>query len=184
METLFDFKRRIRKITGHRVHKIRNSYGVYDGYKFYRKYRPRQKEYVLTESQYFSIIRQVNQMLAEEISKGNVIRLPERMGEIELRKYNSFIRLDDQGKIKTNLPIDWESTMELWYNDKQSYNDKTLVRIEEPEIFKIVYNKELANYNNKIFYEFTFTKELRMKTKQEIKAGNTDAPYIGRKLRW
>lgn len=57
-------------------------------------------------------------MLAEEISKGNVIRLPERMGEIELRKYNSFIRLDDQGKIKTNLPIDWESTMELWYNDE------------------------------------------------------------------
>lgn len=184
METLQEFKRRVRKITGHRVHKIRNSYGVYDGYKFYRKTKPKQRDYILTESQYFSIIRQVNKLLAEEILKGNAIKLPERMGEIELRKYNSFIKLDDQGKVKTNLPVDWESTMELWYNDRQSYNDKTLVRIEEPEIFKIIYNKELANYNNKVFYDFTFTKELRTRIKREIKSRKVDAPYIGRKLRW
>ena len=38
------------------------------------------------------------------------------MGIIELRKYKSYIKEED-GKIKTNLPIDWDRTIRLWYED-------------------------------------------------------------------
>ena len=63
MENLVEFKRRVRKLTEHREHKIRNSLGVYDAYKYYRKNKPKDKQYVLSESQYFSIIRQINNFL-------------------------------------------------------------------------------------------------------------------------
>ena len=51
METLGEFKRRIKKVNQPREYKVRNSLGVYDGYKYYRKNKPDSKEYVLTESQ-------------------------------------------------------------------------------------------------------------------------------------
>lgn len=60
METLGEFKRRIKKVNQPREYKVRNSLGVYDGYKYYRKNKPDSKEYVLTESQYFAIIRKIN----------------------------------------------------------------------------------------------------------------------------
>ena len=59
MEGLFEFKRRAKRVEGPRVHKITGSLGVYDSYKYYRKIKPKDKKYILTESQYFSIIRQI-----------------------------------------------------------------------------------------------------------------------------
>ena len=56
---LREFKRRIKKVNGPRVYSIRNSLGVYDAYKQYRKTKPKDKKYILSESQYFSIIRRI-----------------------------------------------------------------------------------------------------------------------------
>lgn len=47
--------------------------------------------------------------------------------------------------------------------------------MEEKEIFKIYYNRQLANYNNKTFYEFNVNRELKKKLKQAIKENNIDA---------
>ena len=58
-ETLGEFKKRIRKVNQPREYKVRNSLGVYDGYKWYRKNKPDGKEFVLSESQYFAIIRKI-----------------------------------------------------------------------------------------------------------------------------
>lgn len=183
MENLTEFKRRIRKLTEHRKHRIRNSLGVYDGYKYYRKNKPKDKKYILTESQYFSIIRQVNNLLAEEIIKGNDVALPHRMGTIELRKFDKSVRIDDDGKIITNLPVDWNSTLKLWYEDEESYRKKTLIRMDENELYKIVWNKDTANFNNKSFYEFVFNKDLKIRLKHNIKEGLIDAFNMGRRIK-
>lgn len=183
MEGLFEFKRRMKRVEGPRVHKITGSLGVYDAYKNYRKYRPKEKKYVLTESQYFSIIRQVNNLLAEELVNGREILFPKRMGTLELRKFDKNVRLDEQGNLKTNLPIDWNSTLELWYNDEESKANKTLLRHDSIEIFKIYYNKAKANYNNKSFYEFRCNKDLKQRLRQNIKYGTIDAPYLQRRTK-
>ena len=70
METLGEFKRRIKKVNQPREYKVRNSLGVYDGYKYYRKNKPDSKKYVLTESQYFAIIRKINLLLVGDLSAG------------------------------------------------------------------------------------------------------------------
>lgn len=184
METLGEFKRRIKKVNQPREYKVRNSLGVYDGYKYYRKNKPDSKEYVLTESQYFSIIRKINLLLVDELLIGNDVRLPKSMGTIEIRKYDRRVRLGKDGKIHTNLPIDWDRTLELWYEDEEAFRDKTLVRVEEGEIFKIYYNRESATYNNNSYYEFLFNKDLKIRLKQNIKKGVIkDAPYLERKIR-
>jgi len=42
-ETYEAFRDSIKNVTGERHHKITNSYGVYDMYKFYRKNKPSDK---------------------------------------------------------------------------------------------------------------------------------------------
>ena len=169
-----EFLNKVRKVKEPRNHKVKNSYGIYDGYKFYRKNKPKDPKYVLTESQYFAITRKVNEFLIEALSKGEDVILPFRLGRIEVRKYESRITWDGK-KVKSNLPIDWDRTLKLWYEDEEAYKNKTLVKVEEKEIFKVYYNKHLADYNNQVFYEFNINRELKKRLKQRIKEGRLDA---------
>ena len=145
-----EFLNSIKKVSDTRHHKVSNSYGVYDGYKYYRKNKPKESKYVLSESQYFAIIRK------------------------ELRKYNPRVFFECN-KLKTNLPIDWDRTLKLWYEDEESFRNKTLIKVEEKELFKIYYNKSKANYINKSFYQIQFNRELKKKLKTKIKEGNIEA---------
>jgi len=94
--------------------------------------------------------------------------------DFEIRKYNAKIVIDGK-KIRTNLPIDWDRTLKLWYEDKESYKNKTLIKVEEKEIYKIYYNRNIADFTNKTFYQFDINRELKRKLKQNIKDGKIDA---------
>lgn len=168
------FIKNIKKVSGTRVYKINNSYGVYDYYKYYRKNKPKDKKYVLTESQYFKIIRLINTYLIKSFIDGKDIIFPCRMGRLELRKLKPTIKMEGS-KVKTNLPIDWNKTLKLWYEDPDCFKNKTLVRIPETEVFKIHYNKSDANFNNKSFYQFIANREFKLTLKKNIKEGNIDA---------
>lgn len=168
------FRSSVLKLHNNRIHAVKNSYGVYDGYKYYRKNKPKQHKYILTESQYFSIIRKVNELLGEALVNGEDVILPHKLGKLEIRKYEARITIDGK-KIKTNLPIDWDRTLKLWYEDKESYENKTLIKAEEKEIYKIYYNRNVAEYNNKSFYTFSVNRELKRRLKHNIKEGKIDA---------
>lgn len=171
---LIGFMSIIKRVNESRNHKIKRSYGVYDAYKYIRRNKWFNIGRPLTEHEFYSIIRKVNDYLVESLLQGNDIKLPNRMGRIELRKYEARISIDG-GKVKTNLPIDWDKTLKLWYEDEEAYKEKTLVKVEEKEIFKVYYNKHLADYNNQVFYEFNINRELKRRLKQKIKEGKIDA---------
>ena len=109
---LTGFLNSIKKVNEPRTHKVNNSLGVYNAYKFLRKRKWVDIGRCLTEHEFYSIIRKVNDYLAESFLQGNDIKLPHRMGRIELRKYDVRISLDGE-KVKTNLPIDWDKTLKL-----------------------------------------------------------------------
>lgn len=177
MEKSFEeFRKQVQSLP--RRKKIRNSWGVYDYFKYYRKIKPKGHEYVLTESQYFAIIRRINKLLGEDIALGYEVELPQRMGTIQARKRNTYVRFDKLGKIVTNRPVDWDKTLKLWYEDSKAYENKLLVYREEKEVFTIYYSRASAIYNNKGFYEFKFNKGLKGLLKQNIKAGIADAPLF------
>lgn len=173
-----DFRREILKVDKPRKHEVSNSLGVYDAYKYIRKNKWFDIGRPLLEHEFYTIIRTINNLLAEELLKGNDIELPCKLGKLELRKYERRISFN-KGVLSTNLPIDWDKTLKLWAEDKEAYNNKLLVRVDEMEIFKVVYNKSKANYNNKSFYEFSINRDLKRGLKQRIKEGLLDAFTYG-----
>ena len=173
-----DFRKEILKVNKSRVHKVNNSLGVYDAYKWLRKNKwldvgP------ISEHDYYTIIRTVNKALIKDFLQSGTIRLPERMGEIVLRKYPAKITLQN-GKVKTNLPIDWDATLKLWHEDKEAYDEKILVRYENEAIFKILYNKSTATYKNKSFYDFRPTRTIKKQISRLVKDNKLDAYLLNR----
>lgn len=173
-EEISDFRRKVLKLNESRTHKVRNSNGVYDAYKWIRKNKWLDIGRPVTEHEFYTIVRQVNNLLAENILSGEDIVLPHRLGTIELRKYDTRISFRD-GKLVTNLPIDWDRTLKLWSEDEEAYKDRTLVKMEEKETFKVFYNKRTANYENKSFYTFEVNRDLKRRLKQKIKNKLIDA---------
>ena len=97
-----NFRRKILKVDdGGHLHKIRNSIGIYDIYKMLRKNKWLNIGRPLTEHEFYTIIRQVNNNIADNIKKGNTIELPSFMGTFEILKYKSSIKFEN-GKLKTN----------------------------------------------------------------------------------
>ena len=168
------FRRKVLKVDHSRNHKVKNSIGVYDIYKHIRKNKWYDIGQPITEHQFYTIIRQVNNVLADNLLKGNDIVFPNKMGRLEVRKFEPIIRFDDN-KLTVRLPIDWDRTLKLWSEDEEAYKERTLIKMEEKEIFKVYYNRIKADYNNKSFYEFAVNRDLKRRLKQRIKSGNFDA---------
>ena len=75
-----DFKSQTLHLNNTRVHKINNSLGVYDIYKLIRKNKWLNIGRPLTEHEFYSIIRTVNNYLASSFIEGYTIKFPHRMG--------------------------------------------------------------------------------------------------------
>ena len=169
-----EFRRKILTLNKSRTHNVRNSLGTYDAYKWIRKNKWLDIGRSVTEHEFYTIIRQINNLLAENILSGGDIVLPHRLGTIELRKYDTRISICN-GKVVTNLPIDWDRTLKLWSEDEEAYKERTLIKMEEKEVFKVFYNKRTANYENKSFMQFEINRDLKRRLKQRIKNKAVDA---------
>lgn len=169
-----DFRREVQHFNSTRKHKITKSVGVYDAYKWIRKNKWLNIGRPLTEHEFYSIIRKVNLYLADEFILGYNIKLPHKMGQLELRKSNTNISIKN-GKVVNNFPIDWDKTLKLWYEDEEAYKNKTLVKIQEKEVYRVYYNKQKANFKNKSFYEFKLNRDLKIRIKQSVKSNILDA---------
>ena len=143
-----DFKNTIKKVQGKREHKVTDSIGVYDIYKIIRKNKWFNIGRPLKEHEFYSIIRSINNYLADNLVNGDDIVFPYGMGRLELRKINITPKIIN-GKLIISKPIDWDRTLKLWYEDNESFKQKTLVRVENNDLFKITYNKNKAKFNNK-----------------------------------
>ena len=174
-----DFKLVIQGLQNTRTHKITNSLGNYDAYKYIRKNKWFNIGRPLTEHEFYQIIRRINNYLAEELVNGNDIIFPNRMGKLELRKRNSLPVIDKNGKLKVTYAIDWDKTIKLWFEDEEAYNKRQLVKIPEREIFRIRYSKEDANYKNKSFIEFQVNRDIKVRLKQKIKNNEIEAFSYG-----
>ena len=157
--------------------KINNSYGIKDAYRWARKNKFIRKE--ISEKDFRLIINAINQSLQDHLLNGGDIKFPELLGRVEVRKYKTYVGLEGD-KIRTNMAIDWDKTLKLWYEDEEAFNNRTLIRCESNERFKIIYNKSKAKYNNKTFYEFAPTRQLRIKLKELINNQGFDALLLSK----
>lgn len=168
-----EFRAKLIKTDVPRKPKVRNSWGVYDAYKHIRKNGWYDIGRPLKEHEFYSIVRGVNDLMAEEIVKGNIIKFPHNMGELELRKYKPEVKIVD-GKLKIGYPVNWDKTIKLWYEDEEARINKTLLRHEPKYIYHIKYNKYYAMYENQVFYEFEVNRFIKRALVGSINNGKTD----------
>jgi hypothetical protein len=76
--------------------------------------------------------------------------------------------------------VDWKRTIDLWWEDDESRESKTLVRFEGLERFAIYYNKKYANFVNKSFYRFIPIRALKRELKEKIINEGFDALLLGK----
>ena len=170
---LKEFGSKLRKASQKRVTKISNSWGVYDAYKHIRKNKWYNIGKHVTEHDFYSIIRGVNDILASKLVLGETIKFPHNMGNLEIRKTKRGVSIVD-GKLKNTYPINWADTWKLWYQDEEEHQKKTLLRFEQPWVYFIKYCKDRATYENKIFYQFVVNRLIKKALKDNIQKGKTD----------
>lgn len=173
-----DFRKSILKVNKTRHHKIRGSFGVRDALNRCRKEKWFGADLKCTDSDFYTIIRKVNDALAAELINGKDVKFPQKMGQLEVRKYNTYIRYVD-GKLKTNRGVDWKATLKLWYEDEEAKENKTLVKVEDKEVFIVYYNRVVANYINKTLYQFKTNRALMEAVRKAGSEGKIDAYKIG-----
>jgi hypothetical protein len=162
-------------LTPTRQHKTFSDYGVNDYYKHYKS-----KGGTLSSKLFSKILKEFNKGLYPIICTPEyVYTLPKRMGAITIVKVKNFIDFTDEGKLITNLPPDWDSTLKLWAEDAEARDKKILIRVENKDTdrytFRLVYNKANAVYKNKSIYRAQFNRELKVFLKETIKHSDFDA---------
>lgn len=172
-ESFREFSQKISKGRKGIKGKVTGSWGCYDAYKLMRKNHWYNIGRPVTEKEFYAIIRGVCKLLAEELAMGHNVKFPMKMGELELRKWESgaFIR---DGKLKITYPVDWVETKKLWYEDSEAMNSKTLVRYENKWVYRVKYNNFRATYENKAFYQFALNTFIKKALAQNIKQGKID----------
>lgn len=169
-----EFRKNTVRASGSHTFKVTNSYRNKDVWRWLKKRKWLDLGQPITEKEFGIIIKTINQHLQDQLIQGKDINLPHRMGKIEIRKFEAKLEFKD-GKVITNLPVDWDRTLKLWYEDDSAKNNKTLIRHESRTRFSIYYDKTNANYNNKVFYQFIPNRSVKIGLKDNIINNRLDA---------
>lgn len=172
--SLVAYKNSVKKVYTNHTYKIKNSFGVYDAYRYISRNKWLNIGQSISTKNFYLIIRTINKYYANELSVGNDVKLPHRMGRLEVGKANAFVRFNGN-KIETNRRIDWNKTLELWYEDEAAKNRKQLVRVNSDVVFKLRYTKRRANYENKSYFRFAFTRKVKQALKENILENKIEA---------
>lgn len=116
------------KHTNKRNHKIGKCYGIKDYYEYYNSIKPGYKKYRIGFKQYSDIINLFHLRLIERLFEYKTLPLY-KVGHIEIQKYINAPKLVD-GELVYKAPVDWKKTYELWYEDEEERESKTLVKIQ------------------------------------------------------
>lgn len=160
-----------------RIHRSKADYGVND---YYREFKSKNKDSKITRKVYGEIIKEFNSFLRDGLSmKGKDIILPKKLGRVELRKSKTEVKIDDNGNIINNLPVNWKETRKLWLENKQAEEKKIKIRFTnehtDSHTFKITYLKAKADFKNKSLYTIRFNRQLKRDLSQSIFKGKIDA---------
>ena len=183
-QTFEDYLKEVQNVHGSRKHKISGSQNTIDGRRYYRKIRPKEKEFVLSDKEYLSIIREMNNLVVDYLIENKSIRLPAGFGKLEVVKYETKSWIDEDGRFMSTKKIDMNSTLKLWYEDEESRLNKTLVRYDDEFIFRLNYPQRGRMYKYNGYYSMRFNRNLQQKLKLAIQAGNYDTYLKPPKSSW
>ena len=168
--TFEQFRRAVTTRSPRGATKVRNSWGVYDYYKYYRVHRPNEHKYVLEESAFFAIIRKVNKLIVEEICRTGFFQFPHRMGGIKILR-KPIKAYFHNGVARSNRAVDWDKTLEFWYNNEEAYKNRDVIYRNDTEKVKAMYVRSIAIFKNKIWYNFSLCRTAMNAVRRAFNSG-------------
>ena len=112
--------------------------------------------------------------MADMFVQDGKINFPEFLGEvILLKKSNSAVIRNNQ--LRVTYPVNWEATLQLWFEDKEARENKTLIRHTNKYKTCYYYNKMKAKYQNKVFVSFHLNREIKKQSLNNLFGGSIDA---------
>lgn len=140
------------------------------------------KKYGLTYPEVSAIVKRYHQLAREDLAMGEPVYLQNRLGNLRLTKEKREVRLDKEGKIINNLPINRYETFKLW-REKPELKQKTYVRFVNKHsdgfVFKFSYQRSKANFKFKNVYNFKFNSTLKKMLHKNIMEKKVEA-YINK----
>jgi len=138
--------------------KIMGGYGTPDYYRFYKK-----NGGALDKSAFSRILRATNLAVAEEVvESAEAFALPYGMGRIEFRKRKNKAFMTPKG-LKSNSPVDWKKTMELWESDPHAHRNK--IRVKYSNMHTARYSFKIRcfdrKFKNREYFMMTFKRSLK-----------------------
>lgn len=165
-----EFSVQLRKANTKKSCKVNNSFRIKDIWRWVKKNKWFDLGQSITELQMGTIVKRINQYYQDRLLKGYTVKFPCGMGELYLVKYQIKPYYKD-GKLKIPIPIDWKSTIDMWYEDEETYKNKLVTRYNIREIYKVCYSTRKAAYKNKTFMKFVTSRTLKNKIKEMVKQG-------------
>lgn len=170
MEDFSTYRKRILKVNSKRVSKNSNSFTLKNIYRWAKK----NKYTTVTESTYSKIIHLVHYYYIQNLKTGHDVIFPEQMGQLEIRKYETKLKLEGE-KVIAPYSIDWNETLKLWHEDKECEEQKLCVKPSYKETIKLLYRRGKAKYKNKQFYSFFPNRKLKVELKEMFRKNEIDA---------
>lgn len=160
-----EFRKKTLNINNKRKRLSKKSYTTRDLYYKVKK----NLKFNLEERTFNKIIRTLNNYIIMQLFEGNDVHLPYAIGRIELVKYYLTPKADG-----SNLPIDWEATMKLWYENEECAKKKQLVRYNNRVFYKVRCHR-VSIFKNRVHFKFRLNDSVRNKLIAKIKEGEIDA---------
>lgn len=152
---------------GSKPHKIGHCLGTRDAYKWVRKNKWSALDGIpCNESMYSKIINAVNKSIIEHLLEGHSVALPYRMGELSIESRPTEVKFDN-GKIRDNYLVDWQKTLQYWYEDKEALKAHKRIKRMQKYLYLIKYSSRGANYRYKNCYDFRVNRSLAKLITQE-----------------
>ena len=110
------------------------------------------------------IISRYQELIREDIEMGIRVKFRRNLGTIETTRIKTETSLDENGNVKTNMPIDRKRTEDLW-KEYPHLRDKQYVRFlnahSKGYLFSMTYKKKDAVFNCKSIYVFYKNRVMR-----------------------
>jgi hypothetical protein len=143
-----------------RRHHIKSDFGIEDYYKHYKSIGGK-----VGRKTYAYIVKHFHKRIGDILASEEYnFKLPHRLGVVCVKKSRNFIAFTN-GKLFTNLPVNWKDTNALWRNDSEAKEKKILIRYENYHTnrhsYKFCYIKSKAIYKNKVVYKVQINRAIK-----------------------
>lgn len=152
---------------------VKGGYGLPDYYRAYKRGGG-----VLERIAFSRIMKATNKAVVDEVvDSAESFTLPLGMGKIEFRKRKNKAFMTTKG-LRSNSPVDWKKTMELWEKDPRAHRNKIKVKLSNMHTARYSYRIKCLgrSFENREYFMMTYKRSLKRAFAERI---NTyDKPAI------